>query len=147
MKPNFGFIRDNRGVATVEFVFSIFTFVIMLFFVAEIARISYISAVLDLAVSEAAKEAKNAPDYETKYEDRFRSRFKHGGAIWSFLTYNNAVSMKIFYSNSIPDMFETGGVENLTKDSALARYWINYNYKPMFFPFPRSYASNLLTRR
>lgn len=78
------FIRDNEGAASIEFSLTIILFIFLVLFVAEIARLSYISAVIDLAVSEAAKESKNASAVDDGgYDNRFQKRItEQGGAIW-----------------------------------------------------------------
>ena len=139
--------NDQRGVATVEFSITVIVFIIMVLFVAEIARLAYVSSVLDLAVSEAAKEAKNAPsDLDGGYQSRFQRRLtEQGGALWGFLTRADAVKVTISYAETIKEMIDSGGGSRASQ-RPLARYQLAYQYHPMFFPFPGFWANNLLTR-
>lgn len=148
MRQLFRFIYDRRGVVTVEFALTILLFLFMVFFVAEMSRMAYVSSVIDLAISEGAKEGKNA---STRSDGTYESRFeKHltqgGGVLWSFLTRDDAIEMSVTYSNSIADMIDTGGQAGQSKDNALARYQLLYHYHPMFFPFPKSWADPLFNR-
>lgn len=53
------FIHSRKGSITIEFSIVLILFIVTLLFSAEIARLFYISASLDLATSEAVKSAKN----------------------------------------------------------------------------------------
>lgn len=138
---------NQQGVATIEFALTVIVFIFMVLFVAETARLAYVSSVIDLAVSEAAKEAKNAPSsVDGGYRNRFEKRLtEQGGAIWGFLTKTDAVDITLAYADSINDMVSNGGSSNFTRQP-LARYQLSYQYHPMFFPFPGFWANNLLTR-
>lgn len=138
---------NQQGVATIEFSLTVIVFIFMVLFVAETARLAYVSSVIDLAVSEAAKEAKNAPSsVDGGYRGRFEKRLtEQGGALWGFLTKADAADITIAYADSISDMISNGGSSHFTKQP-LARYQLSYQYHPMFFPFPGFWANNLLTR-
>lgn len=140
-------LREQQGVASIEFSLTVIIFIFMVFFVAETARLAYVSAVIDLAVSEAAKEAKNAPSsLDGGYRSRFEKRLtEQGGVLWGFLTRADAVDITIAFSQSIDSMAATGGSSSFNKQP-LARYKLAYRYHPMFFPFPVFWANNLLTR-
>ncbi|MFI8416076.1 TadE/TadG family type IV pilus assembly protein [Serratia sp. NPDC078593] len=140
-------LKDRRGVATIEFALTVAIFIMLVLFMAESARLAYVSSVIDLAVSEAAKEAKNASAAQGGgYRARFEKRLtEQGGALWGFLTHADAVSINIGYAQSIDDMVATGGGGN-ARYRPLARYQLSYRYHPMFFPFPQLWADNLMNR-
>lgn len=142
------FTTDNRGAVSIEFSLTVMLFIILVLFAAEIARMSYISAVIDLAVSEAAKESKNASAADRGgYDRRFQARItQQGGVLWGFLTQADAVTMKITYASSIREMIQNGGGSGNSHYKPLARYQLQYKYHPMFFPFPGFWANNLLNR-
>lgn len=143
------FLHEQRGVASIEFALTVMLFLFMVFFIAEMSRMAYVSSVIDLAVSEAAKAAKNAPEDNHGYQRRFRNLLTgEGGALWSFLTEADALEMNIYYANSVKEMVETGGSEGQenTYGNSLARYHLLYHYHPMFFPFPQSWAEPLFNR-
>ncbi|AIU86951.1 TadE/TadG family type IV pilus assembly protein [Pectobacterium odoriferum] len=140
-------IKDCRGIATIEFALTVMVFIIMVLFMIECARLAYVSSVIDLAVSEAAKDAKNAPEnldggYRSRFEKRLMDR---GGSLWGFLTHKDAVSINLGYAKSIDDMVRTGGGSS-TRNQPLARYQLSYRYQPMFFPFPHFWADSLMNR-
>ena len=119
-----------------------------MFFIAEAARLAYISAVIDLAVSEAAKEAKNAPATEDgHYQARFTQRLTtEGGVLWGFVTSANAVEITIAFASSLEEIIITGGRNTDYHQRPIARYKLSYRYSPMFFPLPDFWATNLLNR-
>ncbi|WP_159565998.1 TadE/TadG family type IV pilus assembly protein [Budvicia diplopodorum] len=146
-QPLLSFWRRREGVASIEFAMVFFGFFSMVMFVAEIARLSYMSAVIDLAVTEAAKEAKNAKQPNSgAYQRRFRIRLtEESGTLWKFLTSKDAVRIRVNFAHSIDDLL-TNNYSAMSTDSPLARYQLNYRYHPMFFPFPKMWASTLLNR-
>lgn len=142
------FFCNRRGVASIEFALTVLLFIFMVLFIAEMSRMAYVSAVIDLAVSEGAKEGKNANDKTSGgYEARFTKHLTEGGgALWFFLNKEDAVSINVTYSNSVTDMIATGGQAGTAEDNALARYQLIYHYHPMFFPFPKSWAGQMFNR-
>ncbi|AKJ41127.1 TadE/TadG family type IV pilus assembly protein [Pragia fontium] len=141
------FWRHREGVASIEFAMAFFGFFVMILFVAEIARLSYMSAVVDLAVSEAAKEAKNAKQADSSaYQARFQTRLvSEGGRLWRFLSKEDAIKIQVNFANSISDLL-SNNYSASAKNSPLARYHLQYDYHPMFFPFPGVWADTLLNR-
>lgn len=142
------FVRNRRGSTTVEFALTVVIFFAMVMFVAEIARLSYLSSMLDLAISEGAKEAKNAPyapgdDYSTRFNQHM---LDEGGAIWGYLSRDDAVSVTIRYAASIDDMIAGNTSESDYNDHPIASYELVYQYHPFFFPIPIKWTSTLLTR-
>lgn len=142
------FVTDQRGAAAVEFTFTLFAFLFMVFFITEAARLAYLSAVIDLAVSEAAKEARSAPAAQPgSYRDRFARRLtEEGGVLWRAVTTADAVQINVSYASSLTEMINTGGSHSSSLNKPIARYQLAYRYTPMFFPFPEFWATNLLIR-
>lgn len=138
----------QRGAVTVEFAFTVMIFLMLVLFVAEMSRLAYVSSVIDLAVSEAAKEAKNSSagqngDYRRRFE---KSLFEQGGSLWAFLTRKDAVTLHIAYAASLDDMIKHGGSTGDYRSRPLARYQLQYRYHPMFFLLPDIWANNFLNR-
>ncbi|WP_264289731.1 TadE/TadG family type IV pilus assembly protein [Duffyella gerundensis] len=78
MKTVYSFIKDRSATASIEFALTVIFFIFTIFFIAEVGRLAYVSSVIDLAVSEAAKDAKNVPsstngDYRARFENRMPS--------------------------------------------------------------------------
>jgi len=142
------FSREQRGATTIEFALTIIWFLFMVFFVAEMSRMAYISSIVNLAASEAAKEAKNAPGSRAgDYQSRFNKRLlEQGGTLWGFLSRADAIELKITYSDTLSQMIANGGTAGGSSQKSLARYWFVYHYHPMFFPFPERLTNTLFNR-
>jgi tight adherence protein E len=148
MRSVYSFIKDRTATASIEFALTIIFFVFTVFFIAEVGRLAYVSSVIDLAVSEAAKDAKNVPsstsgDYRTRFEDRM---LRQTGALWRFLTNSDAVEISMGYASSIDEMNNSGGSSGNYRNQPIARYQVKYRYEPMFFLFPGFWADSLLNR-
>lgn len=143
----FRFFRSNIGSMTIEFAIVIVLFIFTLLFCSEIARLFYISASLDLAVSEAAKSAKNkeqsdSKDYQTLFHETL---IQQQGVLGTFITANNTVIANVIFSNSISDIINNN-TNTINRNEALASYSVSYTYKPIFFPIPSLWTNNILFR-
>ncbi|CNE66050.1 TadE/TadG family type IV pilus assembly protein [Yersinia mollaretii] len=143
----FPFFHSNTGSMTIEFSIVIVMFIFSLLFCSEIARLFYISASLDLAVSEAAKSAKNKEQSDSKdYQILFREKLIiQQGVLGTFITANNAVITNVKFSNTISDII-SNNMKSTNGNEKLASYTVRYTYKPIFFPIPSLWANNLLSR-
>ncbi|MDN0122203.1 TadE/TadG family type IV pilus assembly protein [Yersinia aleksiciae] len=146
-ESRFLFFRTNRGSVTVEFSISFILFLFMILFSAEISRLFYISSSLDLAVSEAAKSAKNKEQSDnTTYQSAFLQKLiTQRGVLGIFITSNNAVTANVEFSDNISDII-TNNMSAVYTDQKLARYTVSYTYSPIFFPIPSLWANTLLSR-
>ncbi|MGM7744266.1 TadE/TadG family type IV pilus assembly protein [Yersinia enterocolitica] len=145
MKP-LRFFYSHRGSITIEFSMVFILFLFILLSGAEISRLFYISASLDLAVSEAAKSAKNKEltdnsSYASVLQQKLAT---HDGVLGSFIAKNNEVVASVVFSESISDIMNnrTSTDHNLP----LAKYSVSYLYRPIFFPISPSWANTLLLR-
>ncbi|HDL6963598.1 TPA: pilus assembly protein [Yersinia enterocolitica] len=140
------FFHSNRGSITIEFSMVFILFLFILLSSAEISRLIYISANMDLAVSEAAKSAKNKePTDNTSYTSVLQEKFiAHHGVLGPFIAENNNVSTNVVFSKNISDLIDndTSTDHNLP----LAKYTVSYLYRPIFFPISPSWANTLLLR-
>ncbi len=143
----FRFLCSNTGSMTIEFSIVIVLFIFTLLFCSEIARLFYISASLDLAVSEAAKSAKNKELSDSKdYQTLFREKLiMQQGVLGTFITANNAVIANVKFGNTISDIINNN-MNTINGDETLASYTVSYTYKPIFFPIPSIWANTLLSR-
>ncbi|CNI12509.1 putative tight adherance operon protein [Yersinia frederiksenii] len=140
------FIHSRKGSITIEFSIVFFLFIVMLLFSAEITRLFYTSASLDLAISEAVKSTKNkqrndSDSYNTVLKKRLLSQ---RGVLGTFITDDNSVKTSVTFSLSIDDIINN----NMSDDnkSPLAKYTVSYLYRPVFFPIPSLWANSLLLR-
>ncbi|CNK50494.1 pilus assembly protein [Yersinia alsatica] len=145
-KITHSFIHSRKGSITIEFIIVFFLFIVMLLFSAEITRLFYTSASLDLAISEAVKSAKNkqrndSDSYNTILKKRLLSQ---QGVLGTFITDDNSVKTSVIFSLSIDDIINN----NMSGDnkSPLAKYTVSYLYRPVFFPIPSIWANSLLLR-
>ncbi|WP_145583733.1 TadE/TadG family type IV pilus assembly protein [Yersinia thracica] len=145
-KMNMLFFHENRGSTTIEFSIILILFLFMLLFSAEIARLLYISANLDLAVSEATKSAKNKDrNNNSSYNSVLRRKLiSHHGILGSFIIDDNTLSSNVLFSESISDIINNDTSDNNTLP--LAKYSVRYLYRPVFFPIP-SYLSTIFLSR
>ena len=139
------FLKNKKGVATVEFTLTvgIFFMVILMFF--ELARITLISAYLDLSIAEASRLTRLASyqhdfsekgdfNYQEVFIDNLRkSKFKFNECEDSC---NFKVSVDYFDTpTGLADFveFDEDGnpVENTrsSRKAKLARYSVSYDYK------------------
>ncbi|AYM91957.1 pilus assembly protein [Serratia sp. 3ACOL1] len=141
------FFKNNRGVASIEFSLTVILFIFMVMFVAEIARMAYISSVLDLAISEGAKDAKNYSSASgNDYQTRFRQRMtEQGGTLWGFLAEKDMLAINVSYASSIAEMIYSGGGVS-GRNKPLARYFVRYRYQPIFFPVPDVWKESTFIR-
>ncbi|MEQ9723677.1 TadE/TadG family type IV pilus assembly protein [Yersinia alsatica] len=140
------FIHSRKGSITIEFSIVLILFIVTLLFSAEIARLFYTSASLDLATSEAVKSAKNkqrndSNSYNTVLKKKLLAQ---QGVLGIFITDNNSVKTSVKFSLSIDDIINN----NMSDDnkSPLAKYTVSYLYRPVFFPIPSLWANSLLLR-
>lgn len=139
-------IHSNKGSITIEFSMAFLIFIFTLLFSAEIARLFYTSASLDLAVSEAVKSAKNkqlsdGDSYNAVLKEKL---FAQQGVLGTVITDNNSVKTSVKFNLSIDDIINN----NVSDDnrSPLAKYTVSYLYRPIFFPIPSFWANTLLSR-
>lgn len=140
------FIHSRKGSITIEFSIVFFLFIVTLLFSAEITRLFYTSASLDLAISEVVKSAKNkqrndSDSYNTVLKKTLLSQ---QGVLGTFITDDNSVKTSVKFSLSIDDIINN----NMSDDnkSPLAKYTVSYLYRPVFFPIPSIWANSLLLR-
>ncbi|CFQ53926.1 putative tight adherance operon protein [Yersinia frederiksenii] len=140
------FIHSRKGSITIEFSIVFFLFIVTLLFSAEITRLFYTSASLDLAISEAVKSAKNkqrndSDSYNTVLKKTLLSQ---QGVLGTFITDDNSVKTSVKFSLSIDDIINN----NMSDDnkSPLAKYTVSYLYRPVLFPIPSIWANSLLLR-
>ncbi|WP_145515997.1 TadE/TadG family type IV pilus assembly protein [Yersinia aleksiciae] len=140
------FFRSNKGSVAIEFSIVFVLFVLTLLFSSEVSRLFYISASLDLAVSEAAKSAKNKEKsdnatYQSKFFEKLNAQ---QGMLGKFINQNN-VTVNVSFSNNISDII-ADNMSTRYANQKLARYTVRYTYSPVFFRIPSIWTANLLSR-
>ncbi|WP_420072500.1 MULTISPECIES: TadE/TadG family type IV pilus assembly protein [unclassified Yersinia (in: enterobacteria)] len=136
------FSCSNEGSVTIEFTVVFVLFLLTLLSCAEISRLLYISASLDLAVSEAVKSTKNREDSNSAILRQ--SLTAQNGILGAFITNNNAINTTVEFSNNISDLINQ--IYSGSETSPLAKYTVTYIYHPLFFPIPSHWANIQLSR-
>ncbi|WP_145524375.1 TadE/TadG family type IV pilus assembly protein [Yersinia vastinensis] len=140
------FFRQNNGSITIEYAILFTLFIFMLLASAEISRLLYISSSLDLAISEAAKSAKNkkSNDNSSYLSVLKQNLVKQKGMLGIFITKDNQVGARIFFYQNLSDIINNNPSDNTR--SPLAKYTVSYLYHPIFFPFSTHWSKTLLSR-
>ncbi|WP_087023849.1 TadE/TadG family type IV pilus assembly protein [Thaumasiovibrio subtropicus] len=131
-------VKRSRGVVSIEFALGIFGFLLMFLFWVEVSYMGYVSSVVDLAITEASRDAKNAE--EEDYKAKFTAVVQADNSLWgNFINIDN-LSMTTRYYNSVSDLAvpceqgEGGDCNEVgeAKNSSLAIYTLEYTYNPVF---------------
>ncbi|PMH46702.1 pilus assembly protein TadE [Vibrio sp. 10N.286.49.B3] len=141
----------SKGVATIEFVLGFMGFWLMCMAWVEMSYMSYVSAVGDLAVAEAARESKTAGDEDNpQYLAKFREVINSSDALWAGLvdTSNFRLTVQHLADQDALNKFEDFCViedddgEEATEvecdaqpNMAIAIYRIDYDFNFMFTYF------------
>lgn len=149
MRKALGKLRyAQNGSITLEVALTLLPFILMLGLIGEVCRLSYISAVLDFAVHEAAKQVKNDRSVsKSTYEDNFQQYLKNNaGSIWNFLGNPQSVDMTVRFSDNIRDLTAREYSDPLKTSPPLAIYRWSYNYSPFLMPLMTTIAPQMLSR-
>ena len=166
------FLLNNRGVATVEFVLTIFWYLFIVFLIFECARVTLSVAYWDLALSEATRIAKNQQaadtqegqrDYKSLFEKALRERQKdyRQSFIGLWAIKENSFKVDVKYADNIADLLNSrfrepkkdknGKITDPVsgKDAAIALYSFKYDYTFLIaLPFiPQDSISALYNRK
>lgn len=139
------FIRNVKGVATIEFSLTIGLFILVLFMIAEGCRIALLSSYLDLSVSEASRIARKQP-IGSQYQQVFEQNLKQKDSLWAFLNQDSITSIDVKYAKSLDDLVHQK-FEPIASGVAFAQYAFKYKYKPLFFWVPGAAVEPLFTRK
>ncbi|MDN3681424.1 pilus assembly protein [Vibrio tapetis subsp. quintayensis] len=133
-------MKRNNGVVTIEFALGFGFFWLMVVAWVEISMMSYVSAISDLAISEASRQAKKET---SSYISAFYQVLNESNSIWKNLVDEENFSASVRYVNTLEDLVavantcavaegnqtNTCGTES---NSAIAIYSISYNYHTVF---------------
>ena len=133
----------QKGVASIEFAVGFFAFWLMCMAWVEMSYMSYVSAVGDIAISEAARNAKLQDD---NYMSAFKKQLRTGDSVWANMVDIDDFRLSIQYLESIDDLKNQklpclATADNPTQecgsevDSAIAIYRIDYDFNSMFSYF------------
>jgi len=128
-------LASQKGVASIEFALGFFAFWLMCMAWAEMSYMSYVSAIGDIAIAEASREAKVAP---STYQVAFENALQKEGAIWSKLVDTDNFSASVVFHNTVGELvaYDKGmSVCTESCNSAIAIYQLDYKFTPIFTYF------------
>lgn len=134
-------LASQKGVASIEFALGFFAFWLMCMAWAEMSYMSYVSAIGDIAIAEASREAKVAPStYQVAfdYQVAFENALQKEGAIWSTLVDTDNFSASVVFHNTVGELvaYDKGmSVCTESCNSAIAIYQLDYKFTPIFTYF------------
>lgn len=147
-----------KGVVTVEFGmgFMLFWWICMAW--VEMSYMSYVSAISDMAVSEASRIARLEDEQPTEctkneqdetvcvrsYKERFSQALRNNDSLWAKLVDPQKFTFSINYIDDLQSLkdlpndycaltgSETENECGTAEDSSIAIYRVNYRYSPIF---------------
>lgn len=144
--------RGQRGVASIEFVLGFMAFWLMSMAWVEMSYMSYVSAIGDLAIAEAARDSKT---HDNDYMQAFQSVINDSNSLWADVVDKGQFRLSIQYLNDvnsleglvdpceIPDSSSVAEC-GVATNSAIAVYRVDYDFNSIFTFFLDS--SSLLSR-
>lgn len=141
------FINNQRGSALVEVSFVIFPFIMTVLFIAEICRITFISASLDLALAESGRMSSVSYSSEN-YKSNFEKSLKDKLTSWPLFSRDVKIEQSIKSCSDIDMLIASPArcSSEQHKNNPLALYSVKIEYKPVFFIFPSNFVNNELQR-
>jgi tight adherence protein E len=138
----------QKGVVTIEFILGFILFWMVIVAWLEIAFISYVTAVNDLAINEAARAAKKD---SSQYLESYKNVLASTDSLWSKFIDPEKVIYSVNYVESVDALStaqrcipegedEDGKVLTFTTcgteaDSAIAIYYMSYQFEGLFTHF------------
>ncbi|GAK83914.1 Flp pilus assembly membrane protein TadE [Vibrio ponticus] len=132
--------KKHKGGVTIEFALGFFAFWLMIAAWAELSFMSYVSAVNDLAISEASRAAKKDTQ---NYIDSFYAQLEDSNSVWSGLVDKSKFRASVRYvadmdalelidAVCLPAEGEQTAECGVADDSAIAIYYISYDFNSIF---------------
>lgn len=132
----------QRGVASIEFALGFMAFWLMCMAWVEMSYLSYISAVSDLAISEASRSAKVS---KGNYKDAFTKAINQQGALWEGVVKESNFRMSVTYVRKVADLTNVNPCEipdgdtfaecGVSANSSMAIYRVDYDFNSIFTYF------------
>lgn len=139
--------HKQKGVVAIEFALGFMAFWLMCMAWVEMSYISYVSAICDVTIAQAASAAKKTDleaDTETnkkEYLALFQNALTNKGSLWGKIIDTSKFHTSVRYINSVENLAktkepcvpneETGQKEcGTANNSAIAIYSITYDFNP-----------------
>ena len=135
--------KRQKGVVTIEFALGFFAFWLMIAAWAELSFMSYVSAVNDLAISEASRTAKKD---NQDYIDSFYEQLEASDSVWSGLVDKSKFRASVRYLGDMNELQQVDdiclpgdGIQTVEcgvpDNAAIAIYYISYDFDSIFSYF------------
>lgn len=135
--------KKQKGVVAIEFALGFMGFWLMCMAWVEMSYMSYVSAIGDLAIAEASREAKKDND---TYLASFQAVLNRDDSIWSNIVDSNNFVTTIRYVKDVdelvsvvdgcePSQNQTSAECGSADKSSIAIYRISYDFDSMFTYF------------
>ncbi len=132
--------RAQNGVVTIEFALGFFGFWIFIAAWLEVCFLSYVSAVTDLAMANASREAKKGNE---AYVTAFKDVLNESGSVWSNFVDANKVKSSVRYVDTManlhlisdictPTNTSPGATCGVEENSSIAIYHLSYELDGIF---------------
>lgn len=140
-------IGRNEGSVAVEFALVFTPFIISIFFILELCRMSFVISAMDLALSESGYTASvtRAPD---KYLEIFTQKLDAKLANVPLIGAGYQLHTSVTFCDNISQLISTQQVcsTQISNGKQLAIYELELDYHPMFLTFATSMFEKYLTR-
>lgn len=141
--------HKQKGVVAIEFALGFMAFWLMCMAWVEMSYMSYVSAICDVKISQAARQAKkvdfggSASGSTAAYLSTFRGVITDNDSIWSGVVDNTKFKTSVTYLSSVnglvtqtarclPATGQNSATCGNAKDSPIAIYSISYDFNSIF---------------
>jgi tight adherence protein E len=141
--------HKQKGVVAIEFALGFMAFWLMCMAWVEMSYMSYVSAICDVTIAQAASAAKktdlekDTATNKKEYLSLFQNALKKNGNLWGNVVDTNKFHTSVRYLSSVEDLAQTENpcipdestsqkVCGTANNSAIAIYHLTYDFKPIF---------------
>jgi len=140
--------NNEEGSVVLEFAYAFIPFIMSIFFVLEICRITYVTSSLDFVISESGYSA-SVTQQPGNYEKLFATRLKEKLSGIPLLGRGIVLQSSIIYCKDISALADV--LHNCSPQNAagnqLAIYEVKINYQSIFFDFISPIFNKSLSRK
>lgn len=138
------FYRSTSGVMALEMVVVLVPFIFLFLFIAELCFVVYLSASIDLAMSESMRYA-SANMTSSEYRGIFLRKMQENVRFLPLLKDDDKLTVEVTYCASIAEA-TAKTCSNVSAKKPIAMYEIHYHYDPIFLPLPQKILEDGLNR-
>ncbi|MGY0217812.1 TadE/TadG family type IV pilus assembly protein [Endozoicomonadaceae bacterium StTr2] len=126
--------HGQRGATAVETALGMLAFLLMIFYWIEVSYMGFVSGLVDMAVSEASRDARTVPSHQ--YHTIFNNVLRSSNSIWSDFVDPGEFSLQTRYYKSVQaitaeDCEKDNPTCNPQQNAPIAVYSVSYPYQPI----------------